>query len=235
MEGFYTYAYKGEQRPEGKCKSCKGKRQKAWVKENPAAQIAGQARFRATHAKELNEAAKARSKRINANPELGPPGWKERRAAYTRHRAPETRRRMKERRRNPVEGERIRAAERRWYSSNPEAYLRKRIRARLNSTLRGAGIRKHQKTIILQGCGWAALRGHIEAHFKEGMTWENRGSAWHIDHIRPLSSFDLESEEQQRAACHYSNLQPLWAEENFEKSDWLPDGTRGRDVRRACC
>jgi len=50
------------------------------------------------------------------------------------------------------------------------------------------------------------------------ITWENHSRAgWHIDHIKPLISFDLIEREQFLEACHYTNLQPLWAKENLRK------------------
>ena len=55
------------------------------------------------------------------------------------------------------------------------------------------------------------------------MSWENHSqTGWHIDHIKPLSRFDLSDREQFLEACHYSNLQPLWAEDNLSKSDNFP-------------
>jgi hypothetical protein len=57
---------------------------------------------------------------------------------------------------------------------------------------------------------------HLQKQFKEGMTKENHG-LWHIDHIRPISSFDLTKPEQQIKCFHYTNLQPLWAKENLSK------------------
>jgi hypothetical protein len=66
------------------------------------------------------------------------------------------------------------------------------------------------------GCSIDELRSHLENMFQEGMTWDNYGE-WHIDHIVPLSSFDLEDREQLLKACHYTNLQPLWALDNLRK------------------
>jgi len=56
----------------------------------------------------------------------------------------------------------------------------------------------------------------LEKLFKPGMTWDNHGE-WEIDHIRPLTSFDLVDRLQFLEAVHYTNLQPLWAGENRKK------------------
>lgn len=68
-----------------------------------------------------------------------------------------------------------------------------------------------QKTIELLGCGKDVFLQHLESQFTGGMTWDNYGlKGWHVDHITPLSSFDLTIEEEVKKACHYINLQPLW-------------------------
>jgi hypothetical protein len=67
------------------------------------------------------------------------------------------------------------------------------------------------------GCSIEQLKCYLENKFEAGMTWENHGK-WHIDHIKPLASFDLEDREQLLQACHFTNLQPLWAEENLRKN-----------------
>ena len=67
------------------------------------------------------------------------------------------------------------------------------------------------------GCTIDELIAHIEKQFKPGMNWSNHGK-WHIDHIRPCSSFELTDIEEQKKCFHFSNLQPLWAEENLKKA-----------------
>lgn len=70
------------------------------------------------------------------------------------------------------------------------------------------------------GCTIAELKFHLESKFHPGMTWDNWGNnGWHIDHIVPLSSFDLTDREQFLKACHYSNTQPLWAIDNMKKGN----------------
>lgn len=77
--------------------------------------------------------------------------------------------------------------------------------------------RKHGLDVpMIFGCTIRQLRNHLEAQFKPGMNWENQGR-WHVDHITPRSFF--EDDKESRLACwHFSNLQPLWAEENMSKS-----------------
>lgn len=79
---------------------------------------------------------------------------------------------------------------------------------------------KTHSIINLLGCSIEELKKHLEKQFKPGMNWSNHTlHGWHIDHIRPISSFDLTKKTERELCFHYSNLQPLWAEENLKKSD----------------
>ncbi|RLF65297.1 MAG: hypothetical protein DRN30_04235 [Thermoplasmata archaeon] len=90
------------------------------------------------------------------------------------------------------------------------------LRSRLGSALKGRS--KSKSTLELLGCTVENLIKHLESQFKPGMSWDNYGS-WHIDHIIPISSYDLTIESQQFSACNFTNLQPLWALENKQKSN----------------
>jgi hypothetical protein len=96
--------------------------------------------------------------------------------------------------------------------NDPIFYLRKKVRNRLRDYLRY----KTKKTSEYLGCSFEELKFHLETLFTDGMSWENRNK-WHIDHIIPLSS--AKTEEELYKLCHYTNLQPLWAEDNLKKSN----------------
>ena len=72
----------------------------------------------------------------------------------------------------------------------------------------------------LVGCDINYLRKHLEKQFEPLMSWDSYGK-WHVDHIIPVTKFDLTDPEQQKICFHYTNLQPLWGEENMKKSDKL--------------
>ncbi len=99
----------------------------------------------------------------------------------------------------------------------PLAEFRRRIRA----ALKGVGLRKAHRTEVLIGCPLDEFRAHIEQQFKPGMTWKNY-RLWHIDHIIPVTAFDLTDIKQQRAAFSWKNSQPLWALDNHRKGNQIP-------------
>jgi signal recognition particle GTPase len=90
------------------------------------------------------------------------------------------------------------------------------LRSRLHDALYGYS--KSTKTLTLIGCDVKKLRQYLEKQFTKNMSWDNYGkNGWVIDHIRPCASFDLSKPEEQRKCFNYTNLQPLWAEENRRK------------------
>lgn len=86
-----------------------------------------------------------------------------------------------------------------------------------NQVYDGWNIRSGEAVRLL-GCTMAEFVQHIESLWTDGMAWDNwTRDGWHIDHIIPLSAFDLSDAEQIKAACHYTNLRPLWAKDNLRK------------------
>jgi len=105
------------------------------------------------------------------------------------------------------------------YYNDVEYRLRMVIRNRINKHLKRTNQKKLDSYIDHLGCTTEQLIEHIESQFKPGMTWENHSQfGWHLDHIKPLCSFNLEDSEQFKEACHYTNLQPLWWKENLSKN-----------------
>jgi len=92
------------------------------------------------------------------------------------------------------------------------------LRARLHSAIN----RNYKAGSAVKdlGCTIDELKTYLESKFQSGMSWDNwKMDGWHIDHIKPLTSFDLTDRNQLLEACHYTNLQPLWATDNLIKSD----------------
>jgi hypothetical protein len=96
---------------------------------------------------------------------------------------------------------------------------------RLNATL-GRLIKRGRR---IRQWGWPfaytpeQFLAHIEARFQPGMTWQNYGHGvglWEIDHIKPISSFNLEQiavDDIAATVFALSNLQPLWTPDNMRK------------------
>lgn len=94
------------------------------------------------------------------------------------------------------------------------------LRARVLHAIKNNRIKIHKKvnTVELIGCTVEEVREHIESQFTEGMSWDNYGLyGWHIDHIKPISTFNLADPEQQKQCFHYTNLRPLWASDNWSR------------------
>jgi hypothetical protein len=104
------------------------------------------------------------------------------------------------------------------YANDIQFRLSVNLRNRLRAAIKGNS--KKGSAVYDLGCTIEELKLRLESMWLEGMSWDNyTHKGWHIDHIKPLSSFDLTDPEQLKEACHYTNLQPLWALDNLKKSD----------------
>lgn len=93
------------------------------------------------------------------------------------------------------------------------------LRSRVKCALNAVNAEKCAKTMELIGCTIGELRSHLESQFTEGMTWETHAlRGWHIDHIKPCHTFDLSDPAQQRECFHYTNLRPLWWQDNLARN-----------------
>jgi len=102
------------------------------------------------------------------------------------------------------------------HRQTPEGLLEHRLRQRCIKAVNKAMTTKTATFNQLLGCTYQELAAHIESLFQPGMSWENRDE-WHVDHIKPCASFDLTDPAQQKECFHFTNLQPLWADENLRK------------------
>ena len=117
-------------------------------------------------------------------------------------------------------------------AKDPLFRLKKNYRGSCRRAFESIGQKKNNSSIKLLGLKtWQELAEHLSKQFYdhsetgEEMTFDNHGFyGWHIDHIIPLST--AKTEEDIIKLCHYTNLQPLWAEENLSKSDKILDTTR---------
>jgi len=104
------------------------------------------------------------------------------------------------------------------YRSIPKNRLSCNISSAIYLSLKGNKKGNHWENLI--GFTLQDLIAHLEKQFKEGMNWENMGK-WHIDHIRPIASFNFNSykDKEFKECWTLENLQPLWASENLSKGD----------------
>ena len=104
--------------------------------------------------------------------------------------------------------------------------LADRIRTLIRNQIKRYCQRKKQtKTEEYLGCSANEFRAHIESLFIDGMSWDNYGNGvrkWNIDHIMPVSRFDISDIEQAKTVFNYKNCRPMWSIDNFKKGSKMP-------------
>ena len=102
--------------------------------------------------------------------------------------------------------------------------LKENYRRRILLALKSKKAFKSKGLIKLLGCSIENYKKYLENKFYinpktgETMSWENHGlKGWHIDHIKPLTKFNLGETKEQMKAFNFKNTQPMWAFENLKK------------------
>ena len=100
--------------------------------------------------------------------------------------------------------------------NNPQRKAAANIRQRNRYIIKHIDTVSDETVMNMLGCNRAQFKAHIEKHFEPGMSWHNHG-AWHQEHDKPLSKFDLLDESQVKIANHYTNIYPMWGLNNYIK------------------
>lgn len=101
------------------------------------------------------------------------------------------------------------ARQREQHATDPRARLDRAMGKAIWKMLKGGKGGRSWKTLV--DFSLEELVAHLELQFRDGMTWDNYGPHWHVDHIYPKSKCSFEE------AWRLSNLQPLLVEENLRK------------------
>ena len=105
-----------------------------------------------------------------------------------------------------------------YLKNNPQFKIAHNTRVRINKALK-CGYKDSSSKELL-GCEMDFYKEYLEKQFKPDMNWDNYGSLWDIDHIRPCATFNLSLEEEQKKCFHYTNTQPLYKKENQTKNKY---------------
>ena len=92
--------------------------------------------------------------------------------------------------------------------------LKRNLRNRLHVC-----IKKNKPTMEYVGCDLEFLKEWLSYNFKEGMSFENYGPYWHLDHVLPCSKFNFENEDDITKCFSWYNIQPLEGNLNMSKSN----------------
>lgn len=191
----------------GRCVECTDTHRKKYREDNPERVREKRLAYDKKNREVRNEQARAWQKK---NPE------KVKAALRRWHANNQEQQRAYQRGRKDQRNESNRRRRRERHASDPVFAMQNLARARVYSAFRRIGYRKDSPTSQLIGCSWPELKRHIEKQFLRGMTWANRGTAWHVDHIQAIG--EATTAEEIAALCHFTNLRPLWALDNWKKN-----------------
>lgn len=93
-----------------------------------------------------------------------------------------------------------------------DASLRRRVRMAIGS---GSGYSDLLGCDIEMVLEWFEYHFNLDSHMD--MSWDNYGTHWHIEHVTPVSSFDVTNDDDVNRCFHWTNTRPLPAKLNMKK------------------
>jgi hypothetical protein len=194
------------------CKKCVKEYNKRRYQEKRNELLEQKKKYREQHRQELREYAKKRyqekSEKINEQKkkyyQQNKKKIREQHREYHKQHRQEIRKHNKE-------------YEKKRYKNNHQYRLANIGRGRIYKARKAQNAPRYCKYNEAIGCTPEELDIWLESQFTPEMNWDNYGTYWHVDHIRPLCSFDLTDPEQYKAAFNYKNTQPLKATDNLIK------------------
>ena len=100
------------------------------------------------------------------------------------------------------------------YHNDIKFRLSKIYKNRLTSYIKG-----ENNSMKYLKCDLVELQNFIEIQFNKDMSWENKGTVWELDHVVPISKFNLEKLNHIETCFHWCNLKPLYKSDNRKKSN----------------
>ena len=105
--------------------------------------------------------------------------------------------------------EKVRATENKRNRTNPIARLKRGCRIKINYLLKNYNSNPTSTILKLIDCTFQQLKDWLQSNFKEGMTFDNYGSVWSVDHVIPCAKFDLSKDDEIKNCIRWCNMQPL--------------------------
>lgn len=184
--------------------------------------------YREQHRKELNEKKKTYRKENATKIKMYANAHKEEQQAYRELHKEELKEYQKNYRKNNKE--KIKEYYKTKYKTDIQYKLKNDYLHLVERVIRNQKTTPKEEEIL--GCDYQTFRSHIESKFDKEMNWDNYGvNGWQIDHIIPISSFDLTDIEQVKKCFNYKNSQPLWAKVNKRKFDLLCGNLKAKEVK----
>lgn len=93
--------------------------------------------------------------------------------------------------------------------------LKQNQKSYLHQQLKNSMLKKIDSTNKYIGCSIEQLKRWLEFQFKNDMNWTNK--SWQLDHIIPVSLFNLNDAFELKIAFNWTNIQPLYKKDNLQK------------------